>query len=150
MNHNPLISVVVPVYNVGHFLARCLSAITASSYRSYDLIVVEDCSTDDSAKMSAAMGAKVLRMKTQSGPASARNYGSLQARGEILFFVDADVVVQPDTLGRVADDLGQHTDVAAMFGSYDDSPAEKNFVSHYRNLYHHFIPHNSRPDPPPF
>ena len=144
MNHNPLISVVVPVYNGGHFLARCLSAINASSFKSYELIVVDDCSTDDSAKMSAAMGARVLSMKTQSGPASARNYGSLQARGEILFFVDADVVVQPDTLGRVADDLGQHTDVAAIFGSYDDSPAEKNFVSQYKNLYHHFIHQNSR------
>ncbi len=144
MNDNPLISVIVPVYNGGHFLARCLDAINASSYKSYELIVVDDCSTDNSAEMSAVRRATVVRMPSQSGPASARNCGSRNAIGEILFFVDADVVVQPDTLRRVADDFHDHADVAAIFGSYDDSPAEKNFVSQYKNLYHHFIHQNSR------
>jgi glycosyltransferase involved in cell wall biosynthesis len=139
MNKQPFISVIVPVYNGGSFLAVCLQALKSSSYPAYEIIVVDDCSTDNSAEISRAMGAKVLRMPKQSGPAGARNQGSGEARGEILFFVDADVVVKPDTLLRVAYNLVENPNVAAVFGSYDDEPAEKNFISQYKNLFHHFV-----------
>jgi glycosyltransferase involved in cell wall biosynthesis len=139
MEKQPFISVIVPVYNGGKFLAVCLAALKTTSYPAYEVIVVDDCSTDNSAEISRAMGAKVLSMPRQSGPAGARNQGSREAKGEILFFVDADVVVKPDTLARVAYDLTENPNVAAVFGSYDDEPAEKNFISQYKNLFHHFV-----------
>ncbi len=146
MEKQPFISVIVPVHNGERFLPRCLQALTAPSNLAYEVIVVDDCSTDRSAEISRQWGAAVLHMPRQSGPAGARNHGAQKARGEILFFVDADVVVQPDSLQRVADDFLQNPDVAAVFGSYDDDPAEGNFISQYKNLFHHFVHQQSSSD----
>lgn len=144
MHKQPFISVIVPVYNGEKFLPSCLDALISNSYDAYELIVVDDCSTDQSPTISRQRGALVLRTLRQSGPGAARNFGAQHARGEILFFVDADVVVKPDTLERVAADLINHPEVAAVFGSYDEEPAEKNFISQYKNLFHRFVHQQGR------
>jgi glycosyltransferase involved in cell wall biosynthesis len=144
MKSQPLISVIIPVYNGEKFLPGCLDAVASSSYKKYELIVVDDCSTDDSARISRERGALVLKMSRQSGPAGARNLGAQKARGAVLLFVDADVVVKPDTIERVAATSIEHPDVAAVFGSYDDEPAEKNFISQYKNLFHRFVHQQAR------
>lgn len=144
MNSQPLISVIIPVYNGEKFLPGCLDALASASYRKYELIVVDDCSTDESARIGREKGALVLRMSRQSGPGGARNFGAQKARGEVLFFVDADVVVKPDTIGRVAANFTANPELAAVFGSYDDEPAEKNFISQYKNLFHRFVHQQGR------
>lgn len=143
MKTAPYISIIVPVYNGERFLRRGLEPLIRSGY---EVIVVDDCSTDKSAEISRQMGATVLHMPRQSGPAAARNQGAQVARGEILFFVDADVVLQSDSLERVADNFVKNPDIAAVFGSYDDDPAEVNFVSQYKNLLHHFVHQHSSID----
>lgn len=140
----PLISVIIPVYNGEKFLPGCLDAVASSTYRKYELIVVDDCSTDDSARISRKRGALVLKTSRQSGPAGARNLAAQKAHGELLLFVDADVVIKPDTLERIAATSMDHPDVAAVFGSYDDEPEEKNFISQYKNLFHRFVHQEAR------
>lgn len=142
-NKTPYISVIVPVYNGRAFLHRCLDAVFASSYRSFEVIVVDDCSTDESGEIAMTKGVLVLTTHRNSGPAAARNLAAETAAGEILMFVDADVVVKPDTLARVAARLSEHPEFSAVFGSYDDEPAEANFLSQYKNLQHHFVHQNS-------
>jgi glycosyltransferase involved in cell wall biosynthesis len=144
MDKSPFISVIVPVHNGQQFLPSCLDALASSSYPNYELIVVDDCSTDETARISRNKGAIVLKTSRQSGPGGARNLGSEKALGEILFFVDADVVVKPDALERIAADFVTHPEVAAVFGSYDDEPAEKNFISQYKNLFHRFVHQQGR------
>ena len=144
MTQPPFISVIIPVFNGEKFLPGCLDALVSGSYRDYELIVVDDCSTDRSVEISRAKGASVLKTSRQSGPGGARNLGAEQARGEVLMFVDADVVVKPDTLSRVAADFKDHPEVAAVFGSYDDEPAENNFISQYKNLFHRFVHQQAR------
>jgi glycosyltransferase involved in cell wall biosynthesis len=144
VNSQPLISVIIPVYNGEKFLPGCLDALQSGSYQNYELIVVDDCSTDRSPEISREKGALVLKMPRQTGPGGARNLGAQKARGELLFFVDADVVVKPDTLQRVAADFMDHPEIAAVFGSYDDEPAEKNFISQYKNLFHRFVHQQAR------
>lgn len=139
MNQMPLITVIIPVYNGGHFLERCLAGLRASTYPDFELIVADDASTDDSSAIARRYGARVIRMPRQSGPGAARNAAVKAARGEIVFFVDADVVVAPDAVGRAVEHFRTYPDVAAVFGSYDDCPAEKNFLSQYKNLCHHFV-----------
>ncbi len=139
MNARPLISVIVPVHNGSQYLNQCLDALGASASRSFEVIVVDDASNDESAEIARRKWTTVFQLPKQSGPAAARNHGARQARGEILFFVDADVVVQPETIGRVIAGFQQNPDVVAIFGSYDDAPAERNFCSQYKNLYHHFV-----------
>lgn len=133
------VSVIVPVYNGGPGLERCLSGIRSSIYASYELIVVDNGSTDDSASIANNHGAEVLHCPGPSGPGAARNMGAQDARGAILFFVDADVVVYPETLGDVVKNFAKDSELAAVFGSYDDSPAAQNFLSQYKNLLHHYV-----------
>ncbi|MEC4888428.1 MAG: glycosyltransferase family A protein [Nitrospira sp.] len=135
----PAISVIVPVYNGGWCLAQCLEGIRQSSYQYYELIVVDNGSTDDSVAIAQAYGAVVAHCPGPSGPGAARNVGVHLAKGRILLFVDADVVVHDDVLDRVADRFGADPDLAAVFGSYDDRPAAQNFLSQYKNLLHHFV-----------
>ncbi len=111
----------------------------ASSYAACEVLVVDDASTDDGADICRRKKVRVLQLPRQSGPAAARNYGATRARGDVLFFVDADVLVRSDTLARVAGHFLNNPGVAAVFGSYDNSPAEQNFLSQYKNLYHHFV-----------
>src|SRR2546421_10997536 len=92
------LSVVIPVYNGGPQLKRCLDALLASDFRNYEIVVVDDGSTDGGAAEAAqARGVEVIKLDSRQGPAAARNRGSAQARGGIIFFVDSDVVVRADT-----------------------------------------------------
>jgi len=110
-----------------------------------EVLVVADGDTDGSWQMAEEFGNKVIRLPTSSGgPARPRNIGALQAKGDCLFFVDADVCVRPDTLGRVAEMFIRNPDLTALIGSYDDTPAEKNFLSQYKNLFHHYVHQNAQ------
>jgi glycosyltransferase involved in cell wall biosynthesis len=139
------ISVIVPVYNDPQNLRECLSALMASSHLDSEIIVVDDASTDDTPSVAVQMGVRVLRLTQNSGPAAARNYGARHAQGDILFFVDADIVVAPRTVDRVVGVFEGHPDLDAVFGSYDARPRAKNVVSQYRNLLHHFVHQNGNP-----
>ena len=144
MERQPLISVIIPVHNAAQYLDRCLAAVKRSSYHLYEIIVVDDGSTDATAEVARRNGAFVFKMPTQSGPAAARNYGAEQAKGDIFLFIDSDVLVQEESIARVARDFVEYPDIGALFGSYDDKPAEKNFISQYKNLVHHFVHQISR------
>jgi glycosyltransferase involved in cell wall biosynthesis len=135
----PSLSVVVPFFDAPEQLGRCLAALRASS-ASFELILADDCSTDVRAMALAAdSGARCTRLPRNSGPAAARNAGARLANGEILVFIDSDVLVERDTLQRLADVFATEPAVAACFGSYDDEPAQKSVVSTYRNLLHHYV-----------
>jgi glycosyltransferase involved in cell wall biosynthesis len=145
----PRISVIVPVYNGAAFLRLCLEAVAAADYRSYECIVVNDGSTDDSRAIAAEfpMAVRIVDIADgPRGPAHARNRGAEVARGDILLFVDADLVLAPGALGRVANLFRERPDMAAVFGSYDASPPAKGLVSQYRNLLHHFVHQNGNPN----
>jgi GT2 family glycosyltransferase len=139
MKNTPQLSVVVPVYNGGAQLEQCLEALLASDFRDYEIIVVDDNSTDDSAAVCRALGVEMIRLASRRGPAAARNCGAGHALAQLILFVDADVVVRRDTLRRVFAFFQERESVAALFGSYDDEPAALNFASQHKNLLHHFI-----------
>ena len=135
-------SVVVPVYNDQRALGQCLAALTTACPSGTEIIVVDDASTDESAAVGARLPVQVVRLTINAGPAAARNYGARQARGDLLLFVDSDVVLPPGALDHVARRFDEHPDVAAVFGSYDANPAAEGIVSRYKNLLHHFIHQN--------
>ncbi len=135
---HPFLSIVVPVYNGSKTLAVCLSAIVNSN-SNWELIVVNDGSTDDSAVIAENLGATVLETKGRLGPGAARNLGTQVAKGEYVCFIDADCEVHGSTLINLVKVLEQHPGIEAVFGSYDDTPKAPNFIAQYRNLLHHYV-----------
>ena len=135
----PALSVVVPVYNGGLDFERCLRRLRDSRGTDFELIVVDDGSTDGSAAVAAWFGARVLTNPAPEGPASARNTGATAAAADLVFFLDADVAVHPDTLARAVARFEADPGLTALLGSYDDEPAAPGVVSRFRNLLHHFI-----------
>lgn len=105
---HPLISFIIPVYNAGAYLGRCLESITRQSFRDFEIIAVDGASTDKSARAleeyrSAEPRLRVQYYSKRIGPGKARNLGVEQARGEYLWFVDADDTIATGCLGLLAD-----------------------------------------------
>lgn len=139
MATTPRISVIVPAYNAERVLGLCLASIRASIHQPYELIVVDDGSTDTTPLIAASHGAIVLTTGKQSGPAVARNLGADAATGDILAFFDADVTVHPDTIGKVVAAFQEDMGLGALIGSYDQEPGHESFLSKYRNLMHSYF-----------
>ncbi len=135
----PSLSVVVPVRNGGRDFERCLRRLRDSALADFELIVVDDGSTDDSAAIAERAGAIVVRFDRPQGPAAARNRGAREATAPLIFFLDADVAVHPRTLDRALARFDDDPGLSALFGSYDDHPQAPGVVSQYRNLLHHFV-----------
>ena len=133
------VSVIVPVFNGGEDLDRCLGAVNRSDWPAFECIVVDDASSDQgTAEIARRHGAHLEQLERRSGPALARNAGVMKARGEVIFFTDADVLLHRDALGKAVMALESDPGVAAVFGSYDDTPGHGSLLSRYRNLYHHW------------
>jgi GT2 family glycosyltransferase len=133
------VSVVIPVRNGPKDIADCLAAIARSTRAPTEILVVDDASVDDTAAVALSLGARVLRLPENVGPAAARNRGAELARGDILFFTDADVRVHPDTIDRAVAALTRTDEFAAVLGSYDETPSDPGFISQYKNLFHHWV-----------
>jgi len=99
--------------------------------------VVEDGRSDADAPAYPAH-IRVLRLPERRGPAAARNRGAALATGDVLFFVDADVVVPVTAVATVQSSMSDPT-VDAAIGSYDRNPQAPNFVSQFKNLAHRFF-----------
>jgi hypothetical protein len=135
----PTISVVVPAFNAAAYLSRCIDALALSSVE-FELIVVDDASTDSAAiKVMQRAGSGYLRLEQNGGPGVARNAGARVARGELVVFIDSDVVVERTTIEELARVFAEEPEVDACFGSYDDKPDATSVVSTWRNLLHHYV-----------
>jgi cellulose synthase/poly-beta-1,6-N-acetylglucosamine synthase-like glycosyltransferase len=117
----PTLSAVVPATDSPPTLAACLAAIGAADDPPEEVIAV-----------------------TEGGLAgAARNDGARRATQDVIVFVDADVLPHPDAFRRIRDAFDADPDLAALFGSYDDAPADPGVVSGFRNLLHHHVHHGS-------
>lgn len=141
------VTIVIPVNNGGANFRQCLEAISDCEPAPNEVIVVDDGSSDGSADLARAWGAHVLSTpQSRSGPAAARNLGACAASSDVLLFVDADVMIHDDTVGRVIENFESNPDLAGCFGSYDDEPTAPNLLSQYKNLFHHFVHQSARAD----
>src|SRR5216683_3252744 len=112
---SPRLSVIVPVYNGAMHLSRCLDSLRLSNYSDFEVIVVDDCSTDHSPQIAERSGARCIRAPHTLGPAGARNLGVAHAQGDIFVFVDADVEIPHNALGLIEKDFADDTQLAGVF-----------------------------------
>lgn len=113
-----MISVVVPVLNEEALLADCLKSLVAQDYTGeYEVVVVDNGSTDRSVSIAEALGARVIFSPTERDVAAARSYGARQSHGEIVAQADADSVYPKDWLTRIAAHFSD-PDVVAVAGAF--------------------------------
>ena len=139
-------SIIIPVLHGCPKFEECLASVLAAARETDEVIVVVDGEGDGSWKCAERVGVRVIRLPATSGPARARNIGAEAAKSEILFFVDADVVINGDAVERVRAAFREEPEVAAFIGSYDEDPDEQNFHSQYKNLFHHFVHQHGSPE----
>ena len=99
MNSNPLISIIIPIYNAAQYLPQCIDSILSQTYQLWECILIDDGSTDNSFSICKIYSARDSRIKViqkeNEGVSIARNWGIERAIGEFITFIDADDWVEP-------------------------------------------------------
>jgi len=141
------ISVIMPAYKAAHLLERVLPPLLEmrASGAVAEVIVVDDQSPDDTAQKAREMGAEVLVTPQNGGPGVARNLAAKQAKGDILWFVDSDVIAWPGGAEKITAAF-EDPQVDAVFGSYDADPDGRYWFSRYKNLLHRYHHQTARRD----
>ena len=135
------LSVIIPTHVLNEDFKLCLKSLeNAALHHIIELIVVLDGIQNDLSFFNQfnIQFLKVIEQKQNKGPAASRNEGAKEATGDILFFIDSDVMIKPDTFNRVRDYYMGSNAKNALIGSYDNDPKQKSLVSYYRNLLHHY------------
>jgi hypothetical protein len=135
MREQPLVSVIIPNYNYARTLTACIEAAQRQSYPLIEVIVADDCSTDDSVAVARGLGVTVLESPVNGGVSIARNLGAEHARGEVLFFVDSDVALEPDAVEIAVRMLQEQPSLGAVCGMYQAEPMfPDSLVKRYRAI----------------
>jgi GT2 family glycosyltransferase len=132
------LSIIVPFHKNLDHLTACLASL-ARLRPEPEIIVVADAARDDCHALVARHRARLLEIDGPSGPSVARNRGAAIASGDLLVFVDADVVAPPESLAELDSLFTRDSRVDAAFGAYDETPLAPNFISQYKNLAHSYI-----------
>jgi len=121
------VSIIIPVYNAEKFLRNCIESVIAQTFKDWEVILVDDCSTDNTLEeiqsiinVNANGNVKIslLRQERNQGPSAARNRGLREAKGEYVFFLDADDTITPDCIESLYGLAKQH-DADYVQGRYE-------------------------------
>jgi glycosyltransferase involved in cell wall biosynthesis len=130
-----LVSVIIPLYNKERSIARAIRSVCNQTFCDFELIVIDDGSTDRSADFARQYDDNRVRVISQvnSGPGAARNAGIRAAKGEVLAFLDADDEWLPDFLKHSVAILDRYPEVASVTSGYTEMPAmvESNSMSSF-------------------
>ncbi len=132
------LSAVVPARNASTTLHACLAALRRAGGGGLEIVVVNDGSGDDTASIAAALATRLISLEEPVGASRARNLGAREAGGDILLFVDADVIVPPHACDQVLAHFASADPPDAVQGIYAAECPHENAASQYKNLYYHF------------
>src|ERR1035441_4104679 len=105
----PLVSVIIPCFNQGRFLVRAIESVLEQSFQDFEIIVVNDGSSDETEQVAKGFGSKILYLeKPNAGLSAARNTGILSARGAYLVFLDADDLLDNEMLRHMTEASAQN------------------------------------------
>ncbi|HUT64710.1 MAG TPA: glycosyltransferase family 2 protein [Spirochaetota bacterium] len=102
MSSSPTVSVIIPAYNRAHYIKRAIESVKAQTYRGFEIVVVDDGSTEDLRSVVSLCGPDIryIRHERNLGSAEARNRGIREARGQFVAFLDSDDIWLPEKLDR--------------------------------------------------
>lgn len=113
-------SVIIPVYNASKTLDICLTSVLNQTIRDYEVIVVDDCSADNSEEIIKSYQVNLIKLDKNSGSGIARNEGAKISQGKFLMFIDSDIIVQEDWLEKIEKDF-RELDTDIVSGTYGAS-----------------------------
>ncbi|MHB8791894.1 MAG: glycosyltransferase family 2 protein [Thermoleophilia bacterium] len=138
----PEVSILIPLYNGADTITLVLEALYRSTTKDFEVIIVNDCSTDNSLEVLKGLAKKypfrLIDFPENRGVSKARNAGAAAARGEIILFIDADCIVLPDTIEQAVKAL-RKGDSICVGGAYTREPWDKDFFSIFQSLYIHHV-----------
>jgi len=135
-----MISVVVSVYNEEKNISALIESILNQPFKDYELIIVDDCSTDNTLKIIRNYKeVKLIKIEKNSGPAKARNVGVENAKGDIILIFDSDIIVHEDTLEKVNKFFKKNKDAVSVIGMYSKEPINKGFIPKFKALLDYFL-----------
>src|SRR3989304_1287396 len=133
-----MISVIIALYNAEKVIGRCLEYVYASLYEDYEVIVVDDSSTDKSYEVAKKFPCKLIRYDKNAGPAHARNVGVEHSRGGILFFIDSDTELDSRALGLINETFEDEKGIVAIVGLPRKKSLSKGLAPEYNALKNHY------------
>jgi glycosyltransferase involved in cell wall biosynthesis len=140
MTDKAAISIVIPVRDSSETLSLTLNSIERQLLSPVEVIVVDDGSAEPVKNLADNPLVRIIRLPVSLGPATARNTGADIACGDIILFVDADVVLTSNVTQRVSQTLQKQLDISAVQGIYTQAvPDECNVFTRYQNHYYHFV-----------
>jgi len=130
-----MISIVIPTYNSSRFIPNLLESILKQAVDNLEVIIVDDCSKDDTVELASRYPVKVIQMEKNGGPARARNRGVREAEGDIIFFLDSDVIVLDGTVREVKEYFEKNPSANCVIGVCATEPLNRGFVPTYMAMF---------------
>ncbi len=131
------ISLIIPTKDRQSTLKNCLDSLQVSQLPRFEVIVVDDCSQQNVSDLVKAYGHKIVRLDKPSGAWHARNRGAQEATGDILVFIDSDMIIPPDGLPKIHRFFSQNN-YAALSGINSCPQDSENFATRYKSLWMHY------------
>ena len=132
------ISAIVPVYNSEKYIERCVNSVSQQSYSNWELILVDDGSTDNSYDILCKLKESEPRIKVlhqkNSGPGIARNAGLSTATGDYIVFIDSDDVIKPDYFEKLSHETADVVFIDINQVDEDFRVQRKEHMSDYQSL----------------
>lgn len=138
------ISIIIPVKDIDDSFRQSIQSVARCSPDPHEVIIIFDGKPDQPIPETDIENIRFLQLEESKGPATARNEGARHATGEILLFVDADVILPQDLIAKIIHAFESDLNPVAVFGSYDNQPVAKDTVSQYKNLFHFYTHQNSQ------
>lgn len=122
----PLVSIIIPCYNVAPYIRRCLDSVVRQTHQNLDVILVDDCSTDETianvngflSEYRGYMSIRVIQQEQNLGVSSARNRGIREAVGEYIFFLDSDDSISTECIELLIKPMMDNADIEMVVGNY--------------------------------
>lgn len=134
----PLVSVIIPTYNSASFLPESISSVLKQTYKNVEVIVIDDGSTDKTSQLVKRYPVRYIRINRTGGPATPRNVGIREAKGELIAFLDADDVWLPGKLKKQVDFMqrGKFDLISSDAGviNIHGGKTEKSYLAHLGQL----------------
>ncbi len=128
---------VIPAFDAEATLGSCLDSLRKQTLKPFQIILVDDCSTDRTASIASEAGIEILSFSGRGGPAIARNAGAERAEGDIILFLDADVVVPADLIEKISGCFLSDSSTVAVQTVYSPYCPAFDLVSRYQNFYYY-------------